>query len=91
MDIKITVGISPYILSVEDKSVLMEGQTQFVSQHNSPLVTAHNLVCTQQVFNQIKDTVGTISAPALIASVNATPVANRVNCYIENGSLKVLA
>lgn len=91
MDVKITIGVSPYILSAEDKSVIAEGQTEFKSQHTSPLVTAHEVVCTTTVFNTIKDTVGTLNAPALIANSGAATIPNRVNCYIENGSLKIKA
>ncbi|MFD2521378.1 hypothetical protein [Emticicia soli] len=91
MNVKITIGVSPYILSAEDKSVIAEGQTAFISMHTSPLVTAHDLVCTESVFNAIKDTVGTINAPALIANSSAPTIPNRVNCYIENGSLKIKA
>ena len=91
MDVYITLGVSPFILSIEDKAVIAEGQTEWKSNHTSPLVTGQSLVCTQQVFNQIKDKVGTMQAPALLANSGATPYPNRQNCYTENGSLKLLA
>ena len=91
MNVKITIGASPYLLSIEDKSVIMPGETVFISMHTSPLVTAHELVCTQTVFDAIKDKVGTINAPALIANVNAQQAPNRQNVYIENGSLKLIS
>ncbi|WP_337045448.1 hypothetical protein [Emticicia sp. 17c] len=91
MNIYITTGVSPFILSVEDKAILQEGQTEWQTSQTSPLVTGQHLTCTQAVFNAIKDVVGTMQAPALIANASATPYANRLNCYVENGSLKVLA
>lgn len=91
MNIKITVGVSPYVLSIEDTSIILDGETQFFSQHTSPLVTANNIVCTQAVYDAIKSTVGTMNAPALIANATAAQYPNRQNVYIENGSLKLVS
>lgn len=81
----------PFIMSVEDKSILPEGETQFQSQHTSPLVSRYDCVCTQQVYDAIKDNVGTLEAPALIANALSQPYPDRQNVYIENGSLNLLA
>ena len=91
MNIYITTGVSPFILSVEDKSIIPEGETEWKTTQTSPFVTGQSLVCQQEVFNQIKDKVGTSQAPALIASATATQYPNRINCYVENGSLKITA
>lgn len=94
MNIHITVGQrpgKPHIMSVEDKDDLLEGQETFVSAHTSPFVTPYDCVCTSQVFNSIVDKVGTMEAPALIANSGEIPIVGRMNCYIENGSLKILA
>lgn len=89
MNIYITTGVSPFILSVENKEVA-EGQAAWQTTQTSPFVTGKHLVCTQEVYDQIKDKVGTIEAPALLANAGAQPYANRLNCYPENGSLKIL-
>jgi len=91
MNVYITLGVSPFILSIEDKAVIPDGQTVWESNQTSPLVTGQHLVCTQEVFNQIKDKVGTMQAPALLPNSGATPYPNRQNCHVENGSLKLLA
>jgi hypothetical protein len=91
MNVYITTSVSNNLLSVEDKSLPYWWQTQWETINTSPLITGTNAVCTQQVFDAIKDNVGTIHAPALIANSSATPVENRQNVYIENGSLKLLA
>jgi hypothetical protein len=90
MNAYITTGVSPFILSIEDKAVIPPGQTEWQTAHTSPFVSGQSVVCTQAVFDQIKDKVGTFNAPALIANSSATPYAGRQNCYIENGSLKLL-
>lgn len=94
MNVYITRGNrtgKPFLLSIEDKSVLLEGQTEFTSTQTSSLVTGFDCTCTQTVFNTLKDKVGTLQAPALIDSVLSQPFDGRMNCYIENGSLKILA
>lgn len=91
MDAYITTGVSPHILSIEDKSVLIGEQTQWTTTQTSPFVTGQHVVCTKQVFDAIKDKVGTMQAPALIANAGATSYPNRLNCYVENGSLKIVA
>lgn len=94
MDIHFTVGQrpnKPFLLSVENKAILAEGQTEFQTTQTSPLVTHYDCTCTQNTFNQIEDKVGTLEAPALIADANAQPFAGRMNVYIENSSLKILA
>lgn len=92
MNVYITKGFSPFLLSIEDKSVLMEGQTEFVSQHQSRFVTGTDCTCTVSVFDSIKDIVGTENAPALHANkgvAETAPYTDRLNLYIENGSLKL--
>jgi hypothetical protein len=94
MDIHITVGQrpnKPFLLSVENKAVLPEGQETFETTQTSPFVTHYDCTCTQNTYNQIEDKVGTLEAPALIANANAQPYEGRMNVYIENGSLKILA
>lgn len=91
MYIYFTTGVSPFLLSIEDKSVIEEGQTEWHTTQTSQFVTGTHAVCTPQVFDAIKDKVGTMQAPALIANASATPVPNRPNVYVENGSLKLLA
>lgn len=89
----ITKGFSPYLLSIEDKSVLYPEQTEFQTQHQSQFVTGIDCQCTAAVFNSIKDKVGTMEAPAFFATkaeAEAAPT-ERQNCYLENGSLKILA
>jgi hypothetical protein len=81
----------PFLHSVEDKSELLEGEEVFHSQYESDQTTGIDCVCTQQVFDTIKDIVGTPEAPALIADANAQTYEGRMNVYIENGSLKILA
>lgn len=77
--------------SVEDKSILHEGQTEFVSSYstNPELFIVHDVVCTQTVFNTVAEKAGTRQAPALIDSSTAPRVAFRTNVYVENGSLKI--
>lgn len=94
MDIHITRGNRPnrpFLLSIENKAELPEGQTEFETQYESDQSTGYDCVCTQTVYNTIKDKVGTLEAPALIANANAQTYPNRPNCYIENGSLKLVA
>ena len=93
MNLHITTGQrvgKPYILTIEDKSVLQEGQTEFQTTQTSPFVNHHDCVSTQAVYDAIKDKAGTLEAPALIASVNAPTHQGRQNVYIENGSLKLI-
>lgn len=91
MNVYLTIGVSPFLLSIEDKSVLLEGQNSFVSQNQSRFVTGHDVTCTKAVFDEIKDLVGTENAPALIADAVAPVHQGRKNCYIENGSLKLVS
>lgn len=91
MNVYITTSVSGNLLSIEDKAVPYWWQTQWETINTSPLVTGTNAVCTQQVFDAIDEKVGTMQAPALIANSSATPVPNRLNVYLENGSLKLLA
>lgn len=93
MYVYITKGVSPFLLSIEDKAVLFPGQTEFQTQNDSPFVTGIDCQCTTTVFNSIKDKVGTMEAPAFFANkaeAEAAPT-ERQNCYLENGSLKLLA
>lgn len=93
MLIYITVGVSPYLLSIEDKSVLLEGQTEFQTTQTSPFVTGYDASCTKIVYDAIVDKVGTIEAPAFHANkiiAETAPYEGRQNCYIENGSLKLV-
>lgn len=91
MNIYFTTGVSGNLLSIEDKAVPYPWQSQWETIQTSPFVTGTHAVCTQQVFDAIDEKVGTIQAPALIANSSATPVPNRPNVYLENGSLKLLA
>lgn len=93
MNVYITRGNrpnKPFLLSVEDKDDVPEGQT-WETAHNSDLVTGTHCVCTKEVFDTIAPIVGTLEAPALIADANAQQYAGRINCYIENNSLKIVA
>lgn len=94
MDILVIFDIdSKRMTSVEDKSVMPEGQTDFTSNYsqNPDMFIVQNVVCTQTVFSQIVAKAGTRQAPALIDSATSQKVAGRINVYIENGSLKIAA
>lgn len=92
MDIHITTGKrNNNLLSVENKAILADGQTEFQTTQTSPRVNHYDCTCNQSTYNQIAGIVGTIDAPTLIADANAEPVEGRMNVYIENGSLKILA
>lgn len=82
---------SKRMTSVEDKSILHEGQTEFVSSYstNPDMFIVHDIVCTQTVFNTVVEKAGTRQAPALIDSNTAPRVDGRTNLYVENGSLKI--
>lgn len=92
MNIHITTGQRPnrpFLLSIEDKSILLEGQTEFVSTQTSQFVNNYDCTCTQETYNAIVDKVGTLEAPALIATSSSPVYPDRLNVYIENGSLKL--
>jgi len=94
MDIHLTVGKrvgKTNILTMEDKSILPEGETEFHSQYDSPLVNTFDCTCTKATYDALIEKVGTLEAPALIASATAPTIDGRINTYIENGSLKILA
>lgn len=94
MNIYITRGNRanrPFLLSCEDKSVLPEGQTEWITTQTSEFVTGFDCVCTREVYDEIIDKVGTLEAPALIANANSPIYQGRTNVYIENGSLKIKA
>lgn len=94
MNIHITVGqrpSRPFLLSVENKDNILEGETEFVSSQTSPFINHVDCVCTQQVYDSIIDKVGSIQSPALIETATSPVYANRLNVYIENGSLKIVA
>lgn len=84
---------SKRMTSIEDKSILQEGQTEFVSNYstNPEMFIVHDIVCTQTVFNSVSATAGTRQASVLIDSATAPKVSGRINVYIENGSLKIAA
>lgn len=94
MNVYITRGNrlgKPFLMSIENKELLFEGQTEFQSAYESTRVTGFSCVCTQVVFDAINDNVGTINAPALVESVNSPTFEGRQNVYIENGSLKIIS
>ncbi|GAB3519526.1 hypothetical protein [Emticicia fontis] len=94
MDIHLTVSQRAgkrHILTVENKAVLLEGQETFQTTQTSTFVDHVDCTCNQTTYNQIAPIVGTMNAPALIADANAQPYQGRMNCYVENGSLKILA
>lgn len=93
MDIHIRRGNragKPFLTSMEDKSLVQEGE-EFHTQYESDLTTGYDCTCLKATYDAIVDKVGTLEAPALIADANAQPIAGRINTYIENGSLKILA
>lgn len=77
--------------SIEDRSLLNEGQTEFVSNYstNPELFNVQSGTTTQVIFDAIANKAGTRQAPVLIESNTALRVPNLVNVYIENGSLKI--
>lgn len=81
------------VLCLQNTDELLPGQTEFhpESCQDQNLFDHHELVCTQTVFNTLKPIVGGLQSPALIADALATPVAGRVNVYIQNGSLKIVS
>lgn len=92
MDILVIFDVdSKRMTSIEDKSILQQGQTEFVSNYsqNPEMFIVHDIVCTQAVFNTVVTKAGTRQAPALIDSNTAPRVAGRTNVYVENGSLKI--
>lgn len=94
MDILVIFDVdSKRMTSVEDKSVLQEGQTEFVTGYstNPEMFIVKDLVCTQTVFSSISTKAGTRQAPVLVESATATKVGGRINVYVENGSLKISA
>lgn len=86
----------PFLLSVEDKNVVIEledgvpVQVDFQSQYDSPLVNSATALCTQETFDEIKELAGTLEAPAMLENAESEPFENRLNVYIENDTLTVL-
>lgn len=77
--------------SIEDRSLLNEGQTEFVSNYstNPKLFNIQSATSTQAVFDELLSKAGTRQAPVLIKSNTALRVPNLVNVYVEKGSLKI--
>lgn len=82
---------SKRMTSIEDKSVLQDGFTEFQTNFstNPEMFIVQDILCTQEVFNAVAEKAGTRQAPALIASATDTKVSGRTNVYVENGSLKI--
>ncbi len=94
MNIYLTKGTrpnKPFLLSVEDKTVIQDGEIEFKTSQTSNLVTGVSCVCTEEVFELIKNNVGTMSAPALLENSTSTPFKDRQNVYIEKGALKIIS
>ncbi len=94
MDIFVIFDIdSKRMTSAEDKSVLAETQTEFSTAYstNADMFLTKDVVCTKTVFDEIVNKAGTRQAPVLIESATAQKVSGRLNVYVENGSLKIVA
>ena len=81
----------PFMTSLEVITETVEGEPEFQSQYsqNPNLFDVKVLSCSEEVYESIKELAGTMQAPAIIADAAAQKYDNRINVYIENGSLKI--
>lgn len=82
----------PFCTSIEDKEILLEGQTEFVSSKstNPAMFNVQDCICTPEVFEALAPLAGTMQAPALVENAKAALYPNRTNVYIEAGELKIV-
>lgn len=81
----------PFMTSLEVIPEPVEGEPAFESSfsQNPLMFDVKTVSCTQAVFDTISPLAGTTEAPALIADAAAPKFDNRLNVYVQNGSLKI--